>query len=525
MDNAIRRRGAVAAALVSLAIGTVAASGPALAVDSPAEVSAVPIPAGQVEAAVAQLDGIAAEYMRRSGVPGMSIAVVHNDAVVYAKGFGVRSVDTGAPVDENTVFQVASLSKPVGATVVARAVGQGRVKWDDRVVRYLPWFALKDRDTTRQVTIADLYSHRSGLPLHAGDLLEDLGYSRAQVLRRLRHVPLAPIRAEYAYTNFGLTAAAEAVAGAAGTSWPNLSRRTLYRPLGMTSTSSRYRDYLRASNRAVLHVPTTNGWAARYRRNPEAQSPAGGVSSTAADMARWMRLQLADGAFEGRRLVASGALTAMRTPHSVSNPPATPASRSSFYGLGIGIGDDAAGRVRFSHSGAFFLGASTRVIMLPSENLGIVVLTNGSPVGLPEAVGATFMDLAEFGRVERDWLTGFAALFAASLENPSRLAGRRRPDDPRPARRASAYVGTYANSYFGSARIVRRAGRLTMLLGPKNQAYRLRHWNGDTFSYRPRGENALGITAVTFRAARDGRAASFLVENLDEEGLGRFTRR
>ena len=122
------------------------------------------------------------------------------------------------------MFQLASVSKPIGATVVARAVGRGTVEWDDPVVKHLPRFRLRSRQTTRSVTIADLYSHRSGLPDHGGDLLETLfGFGRSTILRRLRYLPLEPLRSTYAYSNYGLTTAGAATAKAARMSWADLS--------------------------------------------------------------------------------------------------------------------------------------------------------------------------------------------------------------------------------------------------------------------------------------------------------------
>ncbi|WP_193320117.1 serine hydrolase domain-containing protein, partial [Mycobacterium tuberculosis] len=190
---------------------------------SPNERSAIQIPAGRIDDAVAKVDGLVGELMQNTGIPGMAVAIVHGGKTLYAKGFGVRDVGKGGgpdnKVDADTVFQLASVSKSVGATVVAHAVTDNVVTWDTPVVSKLPWFALRDPYVTGQVTIADLYSHRSGLPDHAGDLLEDLGYDRRQVLQRLKYLPLAPFRISYAYTNFGVTAAAEAVAAAAGQSW------------------------------------------------------------------------------------------------------------------------------------------------------------------------------------------------------------------------------------------------------------------------------------------------------------------
>ncbi len=173
----------------------------------PNEAVALPIPAGQIDRAVGQLDALAAKLMASSGIPGMAVAVVHGGKTVYAKGFGVRAVGSPQTVDADTVFQLASMSKPIGATVVAQQVGAGRVQWNTPVQTWLPDFSLADPYVSRQLTIGDLYAHRSGLPDHAGDLLEDMGYDRAQVLQRLRYLPLKSFRNTYEYTNFGLTAA------------------------------------------------------------------------------------------------------------------------------------------------------------------------------------------------------------------------------------------------------------------------------------------------------------------------------
>jgi CubicO group peptidase (beta-lactamase class C family) len=170
--------------------------------------------------------------LRRTGVPGLAIVVVHADRVVFLKGYGVRRVGEPGAVDGDTVFQLASLSKPIAATVVAGLVGDGRVGWDDPVLRTLPEARIGPPAIAADVTIRDLLSHRSGLPDHAGDHLEDLGFDRATILERLRLLPTGNrFRADYAYTNFGFTAGAVAAANAAGRPWEQLSSERLYRPL------------------------------------------------------------------------------------------------------------------------------------------------------------------------------------------------------------------------------------------------------------------------------------------------------
>jgi CubicO group peptidase (beta-lactamase class C family) len=236
----------------------------------------IAIPPGQIDQAIRKLNGLVAVIMRKTGIPGMAVAVVRGGKTVYAQGFGVRRAGAPGKVDADTVFQIASLSKPVGATVVAREVSRHVVAWDTPVVQHLPWFALQDEWVTQHVTIGDMYAHRSGLPDHAGDDLEDVGYDRRQVLERLRFLPLHAFRDEYAYTNFGVTAAAEAVAAAAGTDWATLSEDAIYKPLGMTSTSSRFADFEQRADRAVGHVKGGGAFVPKYQRQPDAQSPAGG---------------------------------------------------------------------------------------------------------------------------------------------------------------------------------------------------------------------------------------------------------
>ncbi len=169
------------------------------------------------------------------------------------------------------------------------------------MISKLPGFALADPWVTDHLTISDLYTHRSGLPDHAGDGLEDLGYNRAQVLEKLRQLPLNPFRITYEYTNFGVTAGAEAVAAAAGTDWETLSQNTIYGPLGMTSTSSRFADYQARENRTVGHILEDGKYKVGPVRDADAQSPAGGVSSSVNDMAKWLDMVLSGGRYQGSR--------------------------------------------------------------------------------------------------------------------------------------------------------------------------------------------------------------------------------
>ena len=514
------------AAVLALAVGLSACGGPpsetaAIGSDEPPQLApAMALPDNAVANAVAKLDGIAEELMVSSGIPGMAVAVVQGGKTLYAKGFGVRDAKNQEKVDADTVFQLASLSKPLAATVVAHEVGAGTLKWDTPITDELPWFALSDPATTRMLTVADLFAHRSGLPDHAGDLLEDLGFDRRAVLERLRQLPLGQFRTSYAYTNFGVTAAAEAVAAAAGAPWEDLSERVLYRPLGMDSASSRFADYLSRPNRAVGHVVVDGGYQSRYTRDPDVQSPAGGVSASVTDLTHWLAMMLADGSYNGNRIVEPEALLPALTPQIVSSPPTEPAERSGFYGYGFNVSTSAAGRMQFSHSGAFSLGAATNVVIIPSADVAIVALTNATPSGVPETLTAEFTDLVEFGEVRHDWRTLYADAFAGMSTPFGELAGEQSPAEPAPARPLSSYTGSYANGYWGPATVAERDGALTLTLGPRAKAFQLTHWDGDVFTFALADENA--PPGSRSKATFDGDRLT--LEYFDSDKMGTFTR-
>src|SRR5213593_1141355 len=239
----------------------------------------------RVTHAVQEIEKLAQRRSQENAVPGVGLAVVFQDKVVYAKGFGVRDVNTKTPVDADTVFQLASVSKPIGSTVVAELVGEGKITWDSKLSALDPTFEMFDPWVTRQITVRDMYAHRSGLPDHAGDLLEDIGFTRAEILFRLRYQhPDSSFRSHYAYTNFGMTEGGVAAAKAYGLQWEDAAAQKLYKPLGMTSTGSRYADFVARPNKALGHVLVNGKWLQKFKRDPDAQSPTGGVSSSVNDL-------------------------------------------------------------------------------------------------------------------------------------------------------------------------------------------------------------------------------------------------
>jgi CubicO group peptidase (beta-lactamase class C family) len=417
------------------------------------------------------------------------------------------------------VFQLASLSKSVGASVVAHQVGVGSVAWNTPVRAHLPWFALSDPEVSQTIEIADLYSHRSGLPDHAGDRLEDMGYGKREILERLRFLPLHPFRNSYFDTNFGVTAAAVSVAAAAGIDWATLSEQVIYQPLGMSSTSSRYADFAARSNRALGHVKVNGKWVQGLGTTPDAQSPAGGVSSSVNDMAKWLAMMLGKGVFNGRRIVDEKALAAA-TSAQVQSVPEGDGHPASFYGYGFNVGTTAAGRPSFSHSGAFGAGAATNFLVVPSTGVAIIALTNGYPIGVPETLTAQFFDLVQFGSIQRDWAKLYANAFASLSKPEGSLVGVAPPASPLPARALSTYTGTCRNDYYGPIQVIDRGGSLVLSIGPRPMMLPLTHWDGDVFTFTLVNENASPgtISKALFLSNR------VTLEYYDEDGVGTFIR-
>lgn len=504
------------------------------AAESASNASSARVSPERLQAAIKRVAELAERTLQSTGVPGIGIVIVDQDRVLYRQGFGVRAAGQPEPINADTVFQVASMSKPITSSVLATLVGQGKIHWDDRVIDHDSGFRMYDPYVTRELRLRDLLCHRSGLPDHSGDLLEDLGFDRKKILHQLRYQPPASsFRTQFAYTNFGFSEAGYAVC-AVGESWADLAERTLFAPAGMKSTSYRFANYERASNRALLHVPIdgqnslTKGpgkWTARYTRQPDAQAPAGGVSTTLNDLARWLRLEISGGKLDGHQLIAAEALAETHTPQIVTSF-SVEQGRLSSYGLGWIVGIERGGTPTWKHSGEFSLGVRTEVALLPTQGLGIAVLSNAAPSGVPEGLIESFIDLVVIGKLERDWVE-----FANRMMDEDTKKGIEQqrdyshpPTRPAPPLTLSAYTGKFENDFFGPIEFVENQKKLVLRMGPKPIEAELLHWDRDLFIFQPVGEMSVGPAGVQFSIDADGVADRVLIENLNIHGLGTFTR-
>ena len=436
-----------------------------------------------------EVDAYAARAGREWGVPGFSLAIIKDDRVVFARGYGVRELGKAEPVDKDTLFAVASNTKAFTAAALATLVDEGRLRWDDPVTKYLPWFQLSDPYVTREMTVRDLLSHRSGLATFGGDLLwYETTYPREEIIRRVRHLkPAHGFRGRYGYQNIMFLAAGEIVPAVTGKSWDDYVRERFFAPLGMARSNTTYRQLMSSQNVATPHNEVGGRVRAVRYSNVDAAGGAAAINSSAAEMAEWVRLQLGRGAYQGKRIFSAASSREMWTPHTVvsgvseSAEKFNPTVHFNLYGLGWFL-SDYRGRKVVTHSGGLD-GMTSRVALLPEENLGVVVLTN-SETPLQSFLYYKVFDVFT-GAPARDWSADYLARARSAREREeaeAKKAEAARVPDTRPSLPLAAYAGAYGGQMYGDARVTEEGGRLVVRLLP-SPAYvgDLEHWHFDTF--------------------------------------------
>lgn len=465
------------------------------------------------------LSRLAATATNSTQVPGLSYAVIYQDKV-YTNAYGVRKVGGSDIVTADTVFQLASVSKPLSATAVAALITKGLTAWNASTNRPSLTVEYPDPYVTNELLLSDGFSHRSGLLGPAGEDLELAGFSRQTILSRLQYAPQSgPFRITYSYSNYGLTAAAVSAAKSTGQDWETAAANYLFSPLGMSSTSYRDSDFLSHGNRATLHYPTpgpNRTWIAAEHRNPDAQAPAGGASSNVVDLAKWVQMLLAEGKLpSGDTLVTEYALNNMTLPQMVRGVDPT-TGRTGFYAHGWDI-DYKDGYTYVSHAGAFEQGVRSLVKYNKEAKIGFVGLTNCFPTGWPEGLADTLFDIALYGESRQDWPALWNSIYsyfdAFYTANPYAFSP---PNTTTPSLGLDAYIGAYANDYVGTARISRASSRrrnndgtgLVLTFDDSDRTYPLRHWDRDAFLIN--GTQPSENSAAIFSLGPDGKTAATL---------------
>lgn len=427
----------------------------------------------RIAAAIPALEATIERGMDAFGSPGLAIGIVTGDRLVYAKGFGVRR-EGGAPVDTATVFQIGSATKPFLATTMAIAVDRGKLAFDDRVVDLHPDFQLKDPWVTRELRMFDLVAQRSGLPPYVNDMVGLLGGSEAAMIHSLRYVePTSSFRSTFAYTNITHILASRIVADRLGVAdWNDVVSAEIFGPLGMADSSVTAEAIEAAANHAQGHRRAPGGAVAVpfTPSFPYEFAGAGAINSTVEDMARWLRLQLGNGVFEGKRVVSAGNLAYLRTAK-------VGVSDTISYNMGWGTRATPNGRVIWHSGSTDAFGAFAG--FLPDRDVGVVVLTNQTNAGLPDAIGDWLFDRL-LGNPEVDNVA--LRLDGAIARSEAAEALFARPENPRPAPDIGPLAGDYSSPVFGPVGVAAEAGALTVALEATGARLMLTPWDGETFT-------------------------------------------
>jgi CubicO group peptidase (beta-lactamase class C family) len=461
--------------------------------------------AERIHALTPSLESYVANGMKAFDVPGVAIGMVAGDELVYSKGFGVRSKSGRQPVDAQTLFQVGSTTKAFLSTTMAIAVDRGKLHWDDRVVDLYPDFQLKDPWVTREFRVFDLLAQRSGLPPYANDTLGTLGFDENTLIHSLRYVePISSFRSSFAYTNITHMMAGRIVAKAEGAAdWNAVLRKELLDRLGMKNSTYTVEAIKAAPNHAEGH---------RYAPDGSVEVPfdpfypylfggAGDINSNIEEMARWVRLQLNDGSFQGEPIVSPENLAVTRTAKVAINDKMN-------YALGWIVALTPNGNVVWHNGGTPGFGAFVGLDL--DRHIGIVILTNEGNVGFPDALGLWIFDHL-LGNAPVDHVAKTLERAKENFFHADKMFAK--PVNARPSPPLGPLCGTFADASFGKA-AVKQDGDALVLALQTGAEFKLEPWDGEIFT--------AGLVANgPFTTAAEGqgpRPSGFVQFQMDKNG-------
>ncbi|MFY8328736.1 serine hydrolase [Pseudoalteromonas sp. ZZD1] len=435
-----------------------------------------------------ELNHVIENSMARFDVPGMAVAVVENDKVVFAKGFGVSHLDTGKKVNKNTLFGIASNTKAFTAAALAKLVDEDKISWDDKVIDHLPEFRLYDSYVTREMTIRDLLSHRSGLGLGQGDLMiwPDTDKSIEEILAGLKYLkPASSFRSKYAYNNLMFVTAGEVVARVSGMSWNDYIEKNILQPLKMENSRAGF-SRIPSSNKnwATGHIPMDGKLNPFFVNYLEDFRGAGAIASSVSDMSQWLRTQLAGGKMpNGEQLFSEKQQAQMWHPHitSMASEKAYEAYHQQFRGYGLGWSiEDFHGVKKLAHGGGI-LGMVSQVTLVPEKNLGIVILSNQQAFSALSAITYEVLEDA-FDLEDKDWVEDLAKKHFEGKQKAYANAKPEAPADYQPQLPNISYTGTLHDDWYGDVIIEELDGKLRIdFTHTKRLKGQLEHYTGNTF--------------------------------------------
>jgi CubicO group peptidase (beta-lactamase class C family)/beta-lactamase class A len=413
------------------------------------------------------LDKYIEKVLQTFNVPGVAVSIVRNGKVLLAKGYGVKTKGTTDKIDENTLFLIASNTKAFTATALAILVEEGKLKWEDKVIDHLPWFRMSDEYVTANITIRDLLVHQSGLPAYAGDvmLFPPSVYSRKEILEKLPRIPLVhDFRTTYAYDNILYLAAGEVIVARSGMSWEDFVKYRILNKVGMPRTVSRFSDLKEKENVSASHARYGNDihvYPPYMKRNiGDAGNPAGGIVSTAADMANWLITQLDSGRTPTKDTLFKPATTVelwkiVRPMNVIKVDKSLLPSQADFSGYALGFRTYNYGRYKIVGHGGALRGFVSQIAMVPDRKLGITVLTNQQSTAAYWAIIYQILDYYLQNKTF-DWINGFKkqqdTAIAKTLAEREKFYLRKDSLD-KPSLPLEKYAGVYTDPLMGEINI------------------------------------------------------------------------
>lgn len=466
-----------------------------------------------------KFDKYVTEAQKQWEIPGMAVAIVKDNNVIFSKGYGLRNIANKKKANENTLFAIASNTKAFTTAALSILVDEGKLKWDDKVVDYLPWFKLYAPYVTENITIRDLVSHRSGLYTFSGDLIwYHTNYSNKEVVRRARYLkPRYGFREHFGYQNIMFSAAGLILEKITGMSWNDYIAQHFLNPLGMKSSNTSVKNLDLNANTAIpYHVePGKTPIALKYMVWDNCRAAAA-INSSVADMAKWIIFQLNSGKLGDKQVISEKQIWEVR---KMFTP--TPLSKFSFennpnihfkgYGLGWGL-FDYNGKKVINHGGGSE-GMISKVAMIPEENIGIVILTNSINY-LPTALMYQFFDMY-FGNEDKDWSKLYLGYYKSSFEREKERVKKLMADkipNTKPSLSLDKYTGKYTDKAYGTAEIEQKNGKLVLKYAPATDVIGdLEHYHYDVFTVKLRDTPSLPLGTVQFFMNEKGEIKSMKV--------------
>jgi len=464
-------------------------------------------PTAKVRAALEGFDKVAEDALKALKVPGAAVAVVKNDKVVYARGFGFKDVENKVAATPDTLFAIGSSSKAFTVFALGKLVDEGKVAWEEPVRTYIPWFRLFDKDAGERLTVRDLVTHRSGLPRH--DLLwyNNKTITREGLVRALAYLqPSADLRERWQYNNLMFLTAGYLLETLTGKTWEEAVHSLVFEPLGMKRSNFSVLDSQKDSDFALPYGYEEKAFKRLPFRDITTVGPAGSINSSVNEMTNWVAVHLAAGKFGGKELMSAQTVNDMHNPHMVMGAVSdTPLITSPDYAMGW-FTDVYRGHRRVYHGGNID-GFSALVSFLPDDGLGFVILTNMNGTGLPELLVQTASDRI-LGLEAQDWI-GEAAKRMEQAEGEQKKAEEkkvtRKVPRTKPAHPLADYAGIYHHPGYGDVQVEFTGGRLAFTFnGMKTN---LDHWHYETFNGVKVEDPTFADFKLTFRTDVNGRVA------------------